>query len=62
MNLINKIQSTVGARVRELRESNDTGASAVEWIVITLVLIVIAVAVGAAITAYVNGQIGQLPG
>ena len=61
MNLIKKIQSTVGARVRDLRD-DETGASAVEYILITLAVIVVAGIVIAAIAAYVNGQVGQLPG
>lgn len=62
MNLIKTIKSTVGSRINSLRESGDAGASAVEFILITLGVIVIAAAVVAAITAYINGQIGQLPG
>ncbi len=61
MNLIKKIQSTVDARVRDLRD-DETGASAVEYILITLGVIVLAGIVIAAIAAYVNGQVGQLPG
>lgn len=48
------------ARATYARRDDDTGASAVEWVLIVLATIAIVGVVGAAIRAYINARVGEL--
>ncbi|WP_181059761.1 hypothetical protein [Pseudoclavibacter sp. AY1H1] len=54
--------STIRTRIRTITRAPEQGASAVEWIFIVVGALVIAGIVIAAITAFVQGQIAELPG
>lgn len=55
VSLLDSTRTRLGA-VRE----DDRGASVVEWVIITAVVVGLAIAIGVAITALVNGRIGQI--
>jgi hypothetical protein len=60
--LANSLVSDVRRRVQAVRDTGDTGLQTVEWIFLVVGILGIAAAVVVAVTVFVNGQIGQLPG
>lgn len=49
-------------RAIEVRQDAERGASAVEWVAITVIAIAIVAVVYAAVNAYINSQTAQIPG
>ena len=58
---IQRITSAARSRLVQLRH-DDTGLQTVEWIFLVVGILVIAGIVIAAVTAFVQGQVAQLPG
>ncbi len=58
---IQRITSAARSRLAQLRH-DDTGLQTVEWIFLVVGILVIAGIVIAAVTAFVQGQVAQLPG
>jgi hypothetical protein len=56
-----KLTEALRHGIKNLRE-NDEGLQTVEWIFLVVGILVIAGIVVAAVTAFVQGQIAQLPG
>ena len=60
--LATSLLTDVRRRARMVRATGDAGLQTVEWIFLVVGILVIAGIVIAAVTAFVNGQVAQLPG
>ena len=56
---VTTLLDTSRTRLAEVRR-DDRGASVLEWVIISGIVIGLAVAVGVAITTYVNNRIGKI--